>query len=71
VLSEFSGAALELEDAVLVNPFSRSSLDDTLDQALDMPVQERIDRMKRLAVHVKKYDIGYWTRHVLEKFALL
>lgn len=71
VLSEFSGAALELEDAVLVNPFSRSSLDDTLDQALDMPVQERIDRMKCLAVHVKKYDIGYWTRHVLEKFALL
>ena len=28
VLSEFSGAAMELEDAVLVNPYSRGSLDN-------------------------------------------
>lgn len=71
LLSEFSGAAMELSDAVLVNPFSLDSMDDTLDQALDMPMDERRQRMGRLFEHVKKYDIKYWTQHVLDKFAEL
>jgi glucosylglycerol-phosphate synthase len=71
VLSEFAGSAMELTDAVLVNPFSRSSMDDALDQALDMPQQERSERMQRLLAHVKQYDLAYWTRHVLGQFAKL
>ncbi|MBK5204809.1 MAG: glucosylglycerol-phosphate synthase [Polaromonas sp.] len=71
VLSEFSGAAMEMDDAVLVNPFSRSSMDNTLDQALDMPKDEQRARMQRLWTHVKKYDIGYWTQHVLSQFEKL
>jgi len=71
VLSEFAGSAMELDDAVLVNPFSRSSMDDALDQALDMPEDERLARMQRLWAHVQKYDIAYWTRHVLSRFAKL
>jgi glucosylglycerol-phosphate synthase len=69
VLSEFAGSAMELSDAVLANPFSRSSMDDAIDQALDMPEQERRARMQRLWAHVKKYDIAYWTRHVMDQFA--
>lgn len=71
VLSEFAGSAMELHDAVLVNPFSRTSLDRTLDQALDMPEQERKERMQRLWEQVKQYDLAYWTRHVLGQFAKL
>jgi glucosylglycerol-phosphate synthase len=56
---------------VLVNPFSRSSMDDGLDQALDMPQEERRARMQRLLAHVKQYDLGYWTRHVMRQFARL
>ena len=69
VLSEFSGAAMELEDAIVVNPFSRSSLDDTLDQALAMGEAEQRERMGRMLAQVQRYDIGHWTRHVLERFA--
>jgi len=71
ILSEFSGAAMELEDALLVNPFSRSSLDDTLDQAIDMPAPEQRERMGRLYEQVRRYDIRYWTQHVLRSFARL
>jgi glucosylglycerol-phosphate synthase len=71
VLSEFAGSAMELSDAVLVNPFSRDSMDDGLDQALDMPLQERSERMQRLLAHVRKYDLAYWTKHVMSQFAKL
>jgi glucosylglycerol-phosphate synthase len=62
---------MELKDAVLTNPFSRNSMDDAIDQAIDMPEDERRARMQRLLAHVKQYDIAYWTRHVMAKFAKL
>ena len=71
VLSEFAGAAVELRDAVLVNPYSISQMDDAIDRALDMPSQEQRERMQRMQEHVRRYDIGYWTRHVLAWFEAL
>ena len=60
-----------MKDAVLANPFSRDSMDEAIDKAIDMPEEERRARMQSLLAHVKKYDIGYWTRHVMAKFAKL
>lgn len=71
VLSEFAGAAVELQDAVLVNPYSLSQMDDAIDQALDMPRQEQRERMHRMDALISRYDITHWTRHVLELFAQL
>ena len=71
VLSEFAGAAVELQDAVLVNPYSLSQMDAAIDQALDMPRQEQCERMQRMDALISRYDITHWTRHVLELFAQL
>ncbi len=71
VLSEFAGAAVELEDAVLVNPYSISQMDAAIDRALDMPQQEQAARMQRMQQHVARYDIAHWTHHVLHWFDLL
>jgi glucosylglycerol-phosphate synthase len=71
VLSEFAGAAVELQDAVLVNPYSLSQMDAAIDRALDMPLQEQCDRMQRMDALISRYDIAHWTRHVLELFAQL
>ncbi len=71
VLSEFAGAAMELQDAVLVNPYSISQMDSAIDRALDMPRDEQRTRMQRMDALVERYDIGHWTRHVLELFAQL
>lgn len=71
VLSEFAGAAVELQDAVLVNPYSLAQMDAALDRALDMPVAEQRARMQRMDALIDRYDIGHWTRHVLGRFRQL
>lgn len=71
VLSEFAGAAVELQDAVLVNPYSISQMDAAIDLALDMPREEQRARMQRMDALVSRYDINHWTHHVLELFAQL
>jgi trehalose 6-phosphate synthase len=48
VLSRFAGAAEELADAVLTNPFHPDGLADDIDRALRMPREERITRQLRL-----------------------
>lgn len=68
VLSEFTGVAVELHEAVLTNPYSRSSMDRAIDAAIDMPEAEQRERMRRLARRVTRYDMGHWTRHVMGRF---
>lgn len=60
ILSTYTGAARELEDALLVNPFDTDSLADRMYQALMMPVTERQQRMKRMREVVAKNDIYCW-----------
>lgn len=71
VLSEFAGAAVELQDAVLVNPYSLVQMDAAIDRALDMPREEQHARMQRMDALMDRYDIGNWTSHVLELFKQL
>lgn len=69
VLSEFAGSALELHDAVLVNPYSLRQMDDAIDRAIDMPPDEQAARMQRMNALIDRYDIHHWRRHVLDVFA--
>jgi len=71
VLSEFAGAAVELQDAVLVNPYSLVQMDAAIDRALDMPREEQRARMQRMDALMDRYDIGHWTGHVLALFEQL
>lgn len=69
VLSEFTGAAVELPSAVLTNPYSSRAMDAAIDQALDMPDEEQRCRMDRMWKSVEKYDSAHWAQHTLECFA--
>ena len=60
ILSEFAGAAVELQYALLTNPYDYRSLKDALLQALIMNPSERKMRMQRLYEHVTHYDIDFW-----------
>ncbi|MEP2642809.1 glucosylglycerol-phosphate synthase [Roseobacter sp.] len=60
VLSEFAGAAVELNSAVITNPFSHRSMDQAIVQALEMPEKERRDRMTELRRVVRKYSVHAW-----------
>jgi trehalose 6-phosphate synthase len=60
ILSQFTGAARELRDAFLVNPYDIQATAEAIAQALDMNVVETIDRMRRMRRSVKEHNIYWW-----------
>jgi trehalose 6-phosphate synthase len=60
VLSRYAGAAEQMEDAVIVNPFSREDMSEALALALSMPRAERIARWERLMAGVSRDDVTAW-----------
>jgi trehalose-6-phosphate synthase len=60
ILSRFTGAARELTDAVLVNPFAIDEMADALRIALEMPDEERRKRMQKLRAIVAENNIYRW-----------
>jgi trehalose 6-phosphate synthase len=60
VLSRFAGAASELTDAVLTNPFHADGMAGDLDRALRMPVAERRERHARLHTAVHRSTAIIW-----------
>ena len=66
ILSRFAGAAEQLKDALLVNPFSPEELADALQQALRMPVEERKTRWRALMDSVETEDVHWWLRRFLD-----
>ncbi|HWE93493.1 MAG TPA: bifunctional alpha,alpha-trehalose-phosphate synthase (UDP-forming)/trehalose-phosphatase [Tepidisphaeraceae bacterium] len=60
VLSEFAGAAEELFNAVLVNPYDAQAVADAIEQALKMPAEERRARIEPMRRRVMRHDARYW-----------
>lgn len=60
VLSELAGAATELGEALVVNPYDVDGMADTLDQALTMPPAHRAARMRALRVRVLANSVDRW-----------
>lgn len=71
VLSEFVGAAVELPEAILTNPYSIDRMDEAIEQALAMPAEEQKQRMAKMRETVVKYDVKCWADHVFERFESL
>ncbi|HET9068111.1 MAG TPA: trehalose-6-phosphate synthase, partial [Amaricoccus sp.] len=65
VLSEFAGAAEELQSALLVNPHDIAATADAIHRALSMPPEERIERWQELVRTVREHDIDWWRRAFL------
>lgn len=61
ILSKFAGAAAQLRDAVLVNPYDPNDMVQTLRQALEMPIDERVARHKKLMNVIHKSDADTWS----------
>jgi trehalose 6-phosphate synthase/phosphatase len=66
VLSEFAGAAAELREALMVNPYDISGTAATLAVALDMDPVERHVRMHAMRAHVKMHDVHRWAQRFLD-----
>ena len=65
ILSEFAGAAAELDGVILTNPYSPDDMDRALEEAMSMDPGERASRMFRLRDRVLTNDVHRWARRFL------
>ena len=65
VLSEFTGAADELTQALLVNPHDIVGLKAAMVRALEMPVKEQSRRMRSMRRRVIEHDVSRWAQDFL------
>ena len=65
ILSTFAGAALELTDALQVNPYDVQQTAVAILRALEMPDDEQAARMYRMRTKVKDYNVYRWAANLL------
>jgi trehalose 6-phosphate synthase len=65
ILSEFTGAAVELPQSVLCNPFDVEGLSYRIEYALGMPEQARREALAAMAEHVHTHDVHRWVSEQL------
>jgi trehalose 6-phosphate synthase/phosphatase len=65
ILSEFAGAAQELQEALIVNPRDTGAVAEALHRALKMPAQERHARMASLRDRVRDMPVQRWASSFL------
>jgi trehalose 6-phosphate synthase len=65
ILSPFTGAALELTDAVIVNPYAVEQFADAISAAVEMPRQARQTRMAGMRSVVQENNIFKWAARSL------
>ena len=71
ILSEFAGAAEQLTDALIVNPHDTGRLANTILTALNMSLEERQERWRKLKAIVEEQDIAWWSDKYLNDLMLV
>ena len=67
VLSQFSGAARELSDAILINPYDRNQFSEALFEALNLSREDSGKRINKMREVVKQNNIYRWAGKVLSE----
>jgi trehalose 6-phosphate synthase/phosphatase len=69
ILSEFAGAAEELTDALLVNPYDPDSISDSIRAALEMRPEARAQRMHASREKIRRNNLERWSANFLSALA--
>ncbi len=62
ILSRFAGAAVQMKEALLVNPYSAEEMADSIRAALAMSREERIERWRAMFDNVTREDVHWWRK---------
>ena len=62
ILSRFAGAAEQLTEALLINPYSAEEVADAIKQALEMPLDERRARWRACMDNIEAEDVMWWLK---------
>ncbi|MFA5076115.1 MAG: trehalose-6-phosphate synthase [Patescibacteria group bacterium] len=66
ILSQFTGAARDLQGAIIINPYSAEETAEAIYQAITMPESEQHRRMKKMRDTVKNYNVYRWAAEFLK-----
>ncbi|WP_207485975.1 alpha,alpha-trehalose-phosphate synthase (UDP-forming) [Arenibaculum pallidiluteum] len=69
VLSRFAGAAAEMREALIVNPFDAEGVADAIQRGLTMRLEERRERHAALMAHLRRWDIVRWREEFVAALA--
>jgi len=65
ILSTFAGAALELTDALQVNPYDVQQMAAALHRSLEMPEDEQATRMRHMRKNLREHNVFRWAASLL------
>jgi trehalose 6-phosphate synthase len=71
ILSPFTGAARDLKQALIVNPYSAEQMAEAIHQSLVMTPTEQHRRMKQLRAAVRDYNVYRWSAELIKALANL
>ena len=69
ILSQFTGAARELRDAIIVNPYDVEQLAEGIRVALEMDTEERQARMKLMRTYIKDHNVYRWAGNLITELS--
>ena len=65
ILSEMTGSAMELGEAILINPTDKNEISMAIKQALTMPEKEQKARMSSMQQRISNYNVFLTGRMIL------
>lgn len=71
ILSQFTGAARDMKEALIVNPYNAIETSEAIHAALSMPLSEQHKRMKKLRETLKNYNVYRWSAEFIRAVANL
>ncbi|MFX7845345.1 trehalose-6-phosphate synthase, partial [Acinetobacter baumannii] len=66
VLSRFAGAAEQMKQALIINPYDTHGAAQVIQQALQMSQGERRERHAALMENIRQFDVHWWCREFLD-----
>ncbi|HEX5456007.1 MAG TPA: bifunctional alpha,alpha-trehalose-phosphate synthase (UDP-forming)/trehalose-phosphatase [Candidatus Saccharimonadales bacterium] len=67
ILSEMAGAIDEMPEAISVNPNDVNSISDAITEALEMPKDEQMQKIKTMQKRLSQYTVGRWAQDFIEQ----
>ncbi len=71
ILSQFTGAARELRDALLVNPYDIDQTAEAIRGALEMEPEEKQSRVRNMRKHIREHNIYRWAGSLITELCEL
>lgn len=60
VLSEMAGAAVELNEAIIINPTDVEETADAIEKALSIPLKEKEQKIDKMQNRLRRYNVSTW-----------